>query len=161
MFKFVTTIENFWTQDLENHSYARKTELVAKNFDHLKKEYYDKNYILQSFDQELPCANKFKQLLSVEQGSVSWTCLLPNSILPTHTDRFYTLRQNYNFKIENCVRYLVFLEDWLMGQYVGFEDNNITRWKTGDVYKFDHTEIHFAVNASNEPFHTCQVSTGI
>jgi len=53
----------------------------------------------------------------------------------------------------------VFLEDWQFGHYVGFTNTNITKWKAGDVYKFDSTELHYAVNASNKHFHTCQVST--
>jgi hypothetical protein len=132
---------------------------VAKNFDHLDRNYYNRDYLLQSFNEELSCADKFKESLSVSKGSVSWTCVLPNVILPTHKDTFYTLRQEHNIQIENCFRYLIFLEDYIFGQYVGFENKNITDWKAGDVWIFDHKELHYAVNASNSLFHSCQVST--
>lgn len=156
---FVKNIYVFWTEDLSNHTYTKKVPFVAKNFDHLDRKYYNKDYLLQSFNDELSCAGQFKSSLDVEQASVSWTCILPNVILPTHKDTFYTLRQKHNVGVDDCYRYLIFLEDWVFGQYVGFEDTNITYWKAGDVWKFTGNEMHFAVNASNLPFHTAQVST--
>ena len=159
MIKYYTNIKNFWKEDLANHTYAREVPFVAKNFDHLDRKYYNKDYLLQSFNEELPNAAQFKGALDAAQASVSWTCVLPNVILPTHNDTFYTLRQEHNVSIEQCFRYLIFLEDWTFGQFVGFTNKNITNWKAGDVYVFDSTEMHFAVNASNELFHTCQVST--
>jgi len=159
MLEYVTNIDNFWKQDLDGHTYARQVPFVAKNFDHLDRKYYNKDYLLQSFNEELPCADKFKESLDAAHASVSWTCVLPDVILPTHSDTFYTLRQKHNVSIEQCFRYLIFLEDWTFGQFVGFTNKNITNWKAGDVWKFDSTEMHFAVNASNELFHTCQVSS--
>lgn len=159
MMEYVTNIETFWKDDLKLHYYARKVPFVAKNFDHLDRKYYNKDYLLQSFNEELPNAQKFKNILKVNQGTVSWTCILPNVILPTHEDTFYTLRQEHNVSLDRCYRYLVFLEDWVFGHYVGFREQNITHWKSGDVWKFDGSKMHYAVNASNLPFHTCQVST--
>lgn len=159
MIEYIGKIENFWNDDLENHQYARKVPFVARNFDHLDRSFYNKDYLLQSFNEELSCTDQFKNVLNVTDGSVSWTCILPNVILPTHNDTFYTLRQEFNVDIEQCFRYLIFLEDWVFGQYVGFENKNITKWKSGDVWKFNFEEMHYAVNASNNLFHTCQVST--
>jgi hypothetical protein len=159
MIEFVKNIDNFWKKDLEEHTYARQVDFVAKNFNHLDRKYYNRDYLLQSFNEELPNSQDFKNALDAFHGSVSWTCVLPNVILPTHQDTFYTMRQEHNIEIERCFRYLVFLEDWTMGHYVGFRNKNITNWKAGDVYKFDSEELHYAVNASNVPFHTCQIST--
>lgn len=159
MVDFVKNIKNFWQQDLANHTHARTVPFVAKNFDHLDRKYYNKDYLLQSFNEELPCAEKFKTSLNVSTASVSWTNILPDVILPTHKDTFYTLRQEHNVELDDCYRYLIFLEDWTFGHYVGFENLNITHWKCGDVWKFTGHEMHFAVNASNVPFHTAQVST--
>ena len=157
--KFVKNISNFWWEDLAEHKYAREVPFVAKNFDHLDRKYYNKDYLLQSFNEELPCAVQFKDSLDAVQASVSWTCILPDVILPTHKDTFYTLRQEHNVELDDCYRYLIFLEDWVFGHYVGFEDTSITHWKNGDVWKFTGHEMHYGVNASNIPFHTCQVST--
>ena len=159
MIEFVKTIENFWEEGLIEYQYARQVPFVAKNFDHLDRKYYNKDYLLQSFNEEVPCADQFKDALNVITASVSWTCILPDVILPTHRDTFYTLRQEHNVELDQCYRYLIFLEDWIFGHYVGFETENITGWKAGDVYKFTGQDMHYGVNASNIPFHTCQVST--
>ena len=159
MLEYCTRLTPFWQNDLKNHTYVREVPFVAKNFNHLDRDYYNKDHLLQSFNNELSCEEDFKKSLQVSEGSVSWTCILPNVILPTHKDTFYTLREQYNVNIEDCFRYLVFLEDWIFGHYAGFENQSITNWKAGDVWKFDATELHFAVNASNVPFHSCQISS--
>ena len=160
MIEFVTNIPSFWDEDLKNHNYAREVPFVAKNFDHLDRKYYNRDHLLQSFNDELPNGwQRFLNAVNRESGSVSWTCILPNLILPSHCDTFYTLRQEHNVDIKQCSRYLIFLEDWQFGHYAGFYNQHISHWKKGDVWVFDSTELHFAVNASNEPFHSCQVST--
>lgn len=159
MLEFVTNIENFWQEDLNNHLYDRKESFGLDNLSHLDKSYYNNGCYLQSFNDELPSAEDFKKALSVIIGSVSWTCVLPNSILPIHQDSFYTLRTQHNVDIAHCYRYLIFLKSWEFGQSVEFENMQISKWAVGDVWKFDHSERHYAVNASNSAFHTCQVST--
>ena len=159
MVEFVKNIDVFWKEDLDKHIYAREVPFVAKNFDHLDRVYYNKDYLLQSFNEEVPCADQFKNILNIDQSSISWTCILPNVILPTHKDTFYTLRQTHNVELDQCHRYLIFLESWVFGHYVGFETRSISHWRVGDVWKFDGTELHYGVNASNIPFHTAQVST--
>ncbi|NBP55972.1 hypothetical protein EBU71_05460 [bacterium] len=159
MIQFYKTIDTFWQEDLKNHSYARTVPFVARNFDHLDRNYYNRDHLLQSFNEELSCADKFEKVLNVKKSSVSWTCILPNTILPTHRDTFYTLRQQHHVEIDQCFRYLIFLEDWVFGHIAVFENKIITDWKAGDVWIFDSEELHYAVNASNRPFHSCQVST--
>lgn len=159
MIKFMQTIDNFWAEDLSAHNYARVVPFVAKNFDHLDRQYYNRDNLLQSFDNELPNAQQFKDLFKISKGTISWTCILPNVILPSHKDTFYTMRQEYDIDITQCYRYLVFLEDWVFGHYAAFGSTGITHWKAGDVWKFDSDELHYAVNASNMPFHSCQIST--
>lgn len=159
MIKYYTNVHPFWKEQLANHTYVRTVPFVAKNFDHLDKNFYNRDYLLQSFNEELPNPQEFKDALNVKHGSVAWACILPNVILPTHRDTFYTLRQEYNVDVTECYRYLIFLEDWSFGHYVGFENTGITHWQAGDVWMFDSTELHYAVNASNVPFHSCQIST--
>mgnify|MGYP006137815827 FL=1 len=158
--EFVTTIPNFWEEDLVQHTYAREVDWSAKNFDHLNKDDYNNGRLLQSFNEELPDSDAFKGVLDAHTASVSWTCIQPNVILPTHKDTFYTLRQEHQVELDDCYRYLIFLEDWEFGQFVGFEEApGLERWVAGDTFKFTGHEMHFAVNASAVNFHTCQVST--
>jgi hypothetical protein len=159
MIKFVKNIENFWKEDLANHKFARQVEFVAENFNHLDRTYYNSGFLLQSFNEEIPNIQDFQLALDVKNTAISWLCILPNVILPTHRDTFYTLRQEHAVGIEQCFRYLIFLEDRVFGHYVGFENLNITNWKAGDVWMFDCEENHYGVNASNVPFVTCQVSS--
>ena len=159
MLQYYTTIDNFWKDELSTHNYTRNVVWDAKNFNHLDKDYYNSGYLLQSFNEELSCAEQFKGVLDAHTASVSWTCIMPNVILPTHKDTFYTLRQEHNVELDDCYRYLIFLEDWVFGQYVGFEDTNITKWVAGDVWRFTGHEMHYGVNASALNFHTCQVSS--
>ena len=159
MIKFVKNIENFWKEDLANHKFARPVEFVAENFNHLDRTYYNSGFLLQSFNKEIPNIQDFQLALDVKNTSISWLCILPNVILHTHRDTFYTLRQEHAVSIEQCFRYLIFLEDWVFGHYVGFENLNITNWKAGDTWMFDSEENHYGVNASNVPFVTCQVSS--
>lgn len=162
MIKYKCNIDDFWSDHLVTHKYAREVPFVAKNFDHLDRKWYNRDFLLQSFNEELPSIWKeFNTKLNVPIGTVSWTCILPNRILPTHRDTFYTFRKNNNIAIDQCIRYLIFLEDWVFGQYVEFTDTVIRNWQKGDVWVFDATEIHYAVNASNASFHTCQISTEI
>lgn len=160
MIKFVTNIQSFWDEDLKNHIYSREVPFVNKNFNHLDKNYYDRGFLLQSFNEELPdSGRKFLLSIPTEIGSVSWTCISPNLILPTHKDSFYTLRKKENVELDECIRYLIFLQDHVFGQIAVFENKVISTWSKGDMWVFDSNEFHYAVNASNVPFHTCQVST--
>lgn len=160
MIEYVTNLKSFWDEDLAGHTYVRKVPFEAKNFDHLDRQYYNRDFLFQSFNEELPNSGvEFLSALGVSSGSVGWMCIVPNLILPTHKDTFYTLREKFNVDISRCMRYLIFLEDWKFGQLAVFENKIITDWKKGDVWVFDSTEMHYAVNASNSLFHTCQVST--
>jgi len=94
--------------------------------------------------------------------NVSWSFyrMHPGTILPLHSDTYARYKQIYQLPDTSKIwRAVIFLEDWTFGHYVGFENINITHWKAGDVWKFTGHEWHYAVNASNVSFHTCQVST--
>ncbi len=155
---FVTTIEDFWSEYLANYEYKHET-----SYSNMRDEWhinFKQGNLLQSFDDELPPVwTRFKKELKISVGTVSWINLRPNQIIAPHTDNFYNLRQKENTQIENCIRYLVFLEDWKFGQCVDFQDLTIRNWKRGDTWYFDSTEKHMAVNASNFDFQTCQVNT--
>ena len=78
MVDFIKNIKNFWREDLANHSYERKTYFDSPNFDHLDRQYYNKDYLLQSFNKDVPCAEKFRSALDAIKSSVSWTNILPD-----------------------------------------------------------------------------------
>ena len=158
MIEYVGHISDFWTQELESYVWPHnistgQSELFHANYSDVK------NDLLQGFDTDLPdIYTKFSTALGVEGGTVSWICIRPSNTIPVHQDKFYKLRTAHNVDISQCVRYLVFLQDWMLGHVAEFEDFVLPRWKRGDVWKFDHTAKHYAANASNENFITCQLN---
>jgi hypothetical protein len=159
MIEYVTNLKDFWSKDLESYSFLNLVNVAQR-------EYFHSNYaretnnILQGFDDELPeCRHQFFKSLGIDKGSISWICMQPCQVIPVHTDNFYKLRTQHSVDITECVRYLVFLQDWVFGHFVQFDEQVITNWTKGDVWRFDHDSPHWAVNASQTSFVTCQVNT--
>ena len=159
MIEYITNLEDFWSEDLKSYSFPNLVNMKQR-------EYFHNNYaresssVLQGFDSELPdCYQTFFKMLSISTGSISWICIEPSQVIPVHTDKFFKLRNQHNVDIEDCVRYLIFLEDWVLGHFVEFEEFVIPRWQKGDVWRFDHMSPHCAGNASQTNFITCQVNT--
>lgn len=161
MIKFIKNIKNFWSKDLENFVFPVMSPLDISARDYWNHpNFQNSKPLLQAFDDHLPNYwNQFLVELDAKEGTVSWTNIVPGQVLPVHTDKFYKLRTKYNVDIEKCSRYLIFLNDWVLGHYVDFEEQSITRWKEGDVWRFDYRSHHCAANASKVDFITCQVNT--
>lgn len=164
MIRFVKNIKDFWSQDLESYQYVRRTLYSdMRNGDHWH-ENFKSGTLKQSFDSELP--DYYPQFVSaldldLSLSVVAWIGLEPGQFAPPHQDTFYQLRKSNHdrYTIDQCLRYLVFLGPWEFGQMVEFKTVTIRDWQAGDVWVFDHTEQHWACNASNSCFHTCQVNT--
>lgn len=161
MIEYVGNIENFWSKDLKEFKFP-----VMSPLDNSQRSYWTHpNYnnvppLKQAFDEDLPIYwENFLRKLNLEKGTVSWTCIEPGQVIPVHADKFFKLRNKYGTDIDNCLRYLIFLEDWVLGHSVDFDEKTITRWHKGDVYVFDHKSFHCAANASQVDFITCQVNT--
>lgn len=152
-------IEDFWSKDLKNFLFDEISPVAPR-------DYYHKNwkepgvFLHQSFNEDLPsCWKMFYDALNVVEGSVCWLSLEPNQVIPVHQDFFFVLRQKHSCDIDKCVRYLIMLENYKYGHIVYLDDIVLTNWKKGDVWYFDSTVKHFAANASQENFYSCQVST--
>ena len=157
MIEYVKRIDDFWSHSLENFIFPSRSNLYQRDYFH--KNYNKEQDLFQALDDELPKGSKkFYDSLGVTDGSISWTCLEPGQVIPIHTDSFYKLRQKFDVEIDQCVRYLIMLQDWTLGHYVEFEEQILTKWIKGDVYVFDHSSRHCAANSSNINFVTCQVN---
>lgn len=158
MIEYVDNITDFWSKHFVNYVFPRRVNVGQR-------DYFHPNYsqqsaeILQAFGEEVPCKDQFMQAVGAKQGSISLIYLEPGQVIPVHSDNFYKLRQEYNISINQCLRYLIFLEEWKLGHFVEFNERCITKWQKGDVWKFDYTSEHYAVNASQFNFVTCQVNT--
>lgn len=159
MLKFYGNIEDFWSYDLENYQFPEKVSTGQREGFH-ENYFSESNYLMQGFGDQLPdSAKKFFEVLNISVGTISWTSIEPAKVIPVHVDAFYKLRVEHSVDIDDCVRYLVFLQDWKLGHMVEFEEQPITKWKKGDVWIFDHLSYHCAANTSNSNFVTCQVNT--
>jgi len=163
MIKFIKNLENFWSSDLESYQYARQVPYNSmKNGLHWH-ENFKTGVLWQSVESELPSFYQSFKLgldVDIETSVVSWICIQPGQFIAPHHDTFYQLlKQNHLASIDQCLRYLIFLEDWEFGQIVDFESIVIKQWRKGDTWAFNHTEKHWACNSSNKKFHTCQVNS--
>jgi len=156
MIEYVKNISDFWSESFKGYTFPHKVNVGQRDTFH--SNYFDAT-ISQAFGDEIPHYQQFLDLLDIERGSISVICLEPGQVIPVHTDNFYKLRQEYNVSVEDCIRYLIFLEDWQFGHFVEFDELVITKWKKGDVWKFDSRSQHHAANSSQANFTTCQVNT--
>ena len=153
----VYKIEPFWKEDLAAYIAKDETPIAPHAIPHPN---YAGTMLKQSFNEQLPdCWTKFYKALNVEEGSVCWLTMEPGEIIPVHRDGFYMLKTKKNVPVENCVRYLIMLEDWKPGHVVQLDNWTLCNWRAGDVWFFDHKVEHWAANGSAENFYTCQVST--
>lgn len=149
----------FWANDLKSYAGVYKTPIAPHALPH--KNYKSPEILLkQTFNEKLPpCWPMFYEKLNVPEGSVCWLTLEPREIVPVHQDGFYMVKTKKNVRTEDCIRYLIMLEDWKPGHMVQLDDWALTDWKAGDVWYFDSTVPHWAANCGSENFYTCQVST--
>lgn len=150
----------FWKDDLKSYTPNHTTPIAPHAVPHVN---YERPPIIlkQTFNDELPnCWSKFYTELDVnDNGSVCWLTLEPREMIPTHRDYFYMLRTKNNVDVEQCIRYLIMLEDWAPGHMVQFDDLVLTNWKAGDTWYFDTNVLHWAANCGTSNFYSCQVST--
>ena len=159
MIKCYGNLDDFWSEDLKNYQFPESVSTGQRDQFHTN-YHHETNNLLQGFGDQLPaCRSIFFEKLNISLGTISWTCIQPSGVIPTHNDVFFKLRKEFNVDIDDCVRYLIFLTDWQLGHMVEFEEHPITKWKKGDVWIFDHISWHCAANTSNENFITCQVNT--
>lgn len=162
MIKFEKTISDFWSQDLKDFKFSVLSPLTQAQREYWTHPNYNNelNKLEQAFDNDLPDYwPRFMEEMNIKEGTVSWTNIAPGNVVPVHTDKFYKLRKKYNVTEDECIRYLMFLQDWELGQMVEFEEKILTRWKKGDVWSFGIDDSHCAANATQDNFITCQINT--
>ena len=162
MIKFEKNIDDFWSQDLKDFKFTVLSPLTQAQRDDWSHPNYTNeiNLLEQAFDDDLPDHwPMFMSDLEIEHGTVSWTNIGAGNVIPTHTDHFYKLRTKYGVEKDECLRYLIFLQDWQLGHMVEFENKILNRWKKGDVWSFGIDDPHCAANATQTDFITCQVNT--
>lgn len=101
------------------------------------------------------------QEIPVIDHTVTFIKIDPGRTVPWHRDVYYLLKQkNPDWKERQLIpiRYLIFLKDWKLGQFVQFEHQVITGWCAGDCWYFCHQTYHLGTNAGLDPIVTMQIS---
>ncbi len=83
----------------------------------------------------------------------------PGHTIHLHEDKFFKLKNEYpNAPVDRIVRANIFLEDWVWGQFMQFDDLAVTKWKKNEGYIFNCTVPHLSTNASFENKYTLQIT---
>lgn len=106
--------------------------------------------------------SSLEKQLQMEIVTVSSICQPPGNIIPLHRDTFYQIGQRYPERTELKVRANIYLEDYKMGHFIQYKDNDswVTseNWKQGQGFIWDSSIIHLSANAGFENKYTLQVS---
>jgi hypothetical protein len=125
------------------HYLAKMWKEKGYDLNRLRFTFFYKNH----FPQEIVLPNFFKNVVEV------WCSKLEvGDLIPLHEDA-------YTYDYQNIERYWIALQDWKYGHIFQHKDEIITKYKCGDVFKFDNAkDIHGACNFGYEPKLSIQVS---
>jgi hypothetical protein len=100
--------------------------------------------------------------LGMEVITISTICQPPGNTIPLHRDTFFQINQQYPDRKESKVRANIYLENYKMGQFIQYNDNDTwvtsDNWKQGDGFMWDRSIIHLSTNAGFENKYTLQIS---
>lgn len=107
----------------------------------------------------------YKQLgekLNMEVVTVSTILQPPGCVVPYHRDTFFQISQRYPYRKEPKVRANIYLEDYKLGQFIQYMDDNKIHtsvdWKAGNGFVWDSDILHLSSNAGMQNKYTLQVS---
>jgi len=100
--------------------------------------------------------------LGMEVITISSIQQPPGCVIPLHRDTFFKINQLYPQRTELKVRANIYLEDYKMGHFIQYKDNDKwttdDHWKTGDGFLWDSLIVHLSANAGFENKYTMQIS---
>jgi hypothetical protein len=100
--------------------------------------------------------------LGIEVITVSTILQPPGCTVPLHRDTFYQISKRHPDRTDLKVRANIYLEDYKIGQFVQYQENNSyitsTNWLAGDGLVWDSNILHLSTNAGMESKYTLQVS---
>ena len=101
--------------------------------------------------------------LGIEVITVSSILQPPGCTVPYHRDTFYQINQRYPDRTDLKVRANIYLEDYKLGQFIQYvdEDEKIltsSDWSAGDGFIWDSKILHLSTNAGMQDKYTLQVS---
>jgi hypothetical protein len=101
--------------------------------------------------------------LGIDVVTVSSILQPPGCVVPLHRDTFYQINKKYPERQDHKVRANIFLENYKVGHFVQYLDENqkiytVDNWDRGDGYIWDSEILHLSCNAGMQDKYTLQVS---
>jgi hypothetical protein len=100
--------------------------------------------------------------LGMEIITVSSILQPPGCVVPYHRDTFFQISQRYPYRTNTKVRANIYLEDYKLGQFIQYVENDIihtsTNWTAGDGFLWDSNILHLSANAGMQNKYTLQIS---
>jgi hypothetical protein len=112
-------------------------------------------------DKVQPILEYFK----MEYAIIKTTYQPPGEIYPVHYDQMHSSKSIFesissaiDVSQDIILRFTIFLEDWIQGQFL-FADDFVLQWKKGDTYCWDNQVLHGSANVGLFP-KLCLTITG-
>jgi hypothetical protein len=100
--------------------------------------------------------------LGMEIITVSSISQPPGCVVPYHRDTFFQISQRYPDRTNPKVRANIYLEDYKLGQFIQYVENDIihtsTNWTAGNGFLWDSNILHLSANAGMQNKYTLQIS---
>lgn len=100
----------------------------------------------------------FEDTYNVTDVGTSYYRMGTGVILPVHKDTYAKYRQIFNVRLKDCVRVVVYLEDWKSGHISEINGVPITNWRAGDYVFWKSDTPHLAANIGTEKRFTLQLT---
>lgn len=94
---------------------------------------------------EKQCINS----LPITQGQARATCQPPGNSMPWHYDSFVYWKRSQE-QSQFVIRFIVFQEDWKIGQTIQAGNTMINHWRAGDVITWHPSRWHLSFNGGTE-----------
>lgn len=106
--------------------------------------------------------NSIGEQLGIDVITISSICQPPGNVIPLHRDTFFQINNRFPERKELKVRANIYLEDYHMGQFIQYIENEQyhtnTNWQAGDGFIWDSSILHLSANAGFKNKYTLQVS---
>ncbi len=101
--------------------------------------------------------------LGMEVITVSTILQPPGNTVTLHRDTFFQIKKKYPDDTRTKVRANIYLQDWLPGHLIHYQDENYdwqssTHWRAGDGFLWDSSHLHLSGNCGLKDKYTLQVS---
>ncbi len=100
----------------------------------------------------------FAQTYNVQDVGTSYYRMGTGVILPNHRDIYKRYRELFDVKLKDCVRAVIYLEDWKPGHIAEIEDTPVTDWRAGDYLFWESDTPHMAANIGLDKRYTLQLT---